>query len=178
MSTFTNVINPTCIFSFGLSLSLFLILSIARIFLRSSTNFNRDTSRSKKFSMIFFLRKIIQLSVFIQTFSCCFGPYSGSYASFFEWNHTGATEKFTWPRWESSPRPLVHQSNALTTELRGLRIDLPRRSVVRTLDWSTRGGGFDSHRDQENFSLLIRCGCTRRSLQTFIFSLIFTRQTK
>lgn len=174
MSTFTNVINPTCIFSFGLSLSLFLILSIARIFLRSSTNFNRDTSRSKKFSMMFFLRKIIQLSVFIQAFSCCFGPYSGSYASFSEWNHTGATEKFTWPRWESSPRPLVHQSNALTTELRGL---LSYESICLVAKWWEHWTGVPEVAGsipteiKRIFRLLIRCSCTRRSLQTI-------RQTK
>lgn len=42
----------TCTFSFGFSTSFFTV-SIALIFFRSSTNFNLDTSRSKKFSIIF-----------------------------------------------------------------------------------------------------------------------------
>ena len=50
-------VNHTCAFSFGFSFPLFLAVSIALIFLRSSTNFSRDTSRSKKFSIIFFCNK-------------------------------------------------------------------------------------------------------------------------
>ncbi len=34
-------------------------------------------------------------------------------------SHTRQAEKSAWPRWESNPRPLVCQSNALPTELRG-----------------------------------------------------------
>ena len=47
----------------------------------------------------------------------------------------GKLENYAWPWWESNPRPLEYQTNALPTELRG----------------SIR---FDSHRSQAYFSSL------------------------
>ena len=63
--------------------------------------------------------------------------------------HTGQTEKFAWPRWESNPRPL------------GLLVLVAQLAEHR---------GFDSHRGQANF-----LGCpVWMHTQSNITNIIFT----